>query len=272
MDKAQHDYEVVFINVGQGDASIIRQLPNMHAVLIDAAVGKTVLSILRETDKLQAIFVTHWDKDHIGGMPAVINWLSNQNQKEVKVFINLQYASTDIARKFRRTLDEAHEERTIVFKSACNDLREQVEIIDGKFSILWPPYAIVITHPDNRNLGSLILRFKAGAFSLLLGGDAGGHVWPRVDQTALKTDVFKYPHHGGELFTGENSWSADELISKVNPDWIIVSVGANNPHGHPSEEFIDAQSRHPNIQVLYTSEGNINLQIKSSTGHIRMRQ
>ncbi len=137
--------------------------------------------------------------------------------------------------------------------------------------ILWPPYRKVIRYPGNRNFGSLILRFDVGEFNLLLGSDAGGYVWPLVDQTVLKADVFRYPHHGGELFTGKNSWSADDLISKVNPDWIVVSVGVNNPHGHPSEEFINAQSRHPNIQVLYTTEGNINLQIKSSTGHIRMR-
>ena len=139
-------------------------------------------------------------------------------------------------------------------------------------SILWPPYSIVVTHPDNRNLGSLILRVEVGIFSLLLGGDAKGDVWPRVDETALKADVLRYPHHGGKLFISKKSWSADDLISKVNPDWIVVSVGANNPHGHPSKEFIDALSRHSNIQVRYTTDGNINFQIESSAGNIRVEK
>lgn len=272
MDKAQHDYEVIFIDVGQGDATIIHKLPNMHAVLIDAAVGNTVLSILRETDKLQAIFVTHWDKDHIGGMPAVINWLSNQNQKEVKVFINLQDTSTKIAKTFGRTLDEAWENGTIKLKPVCNDSRDPIAVINGKFLILWPPYAKVIRYPDDRNFGSLILRFEVGVFSLLFGGDAKGDVWPRVDQTALKADVFRYPHHGGELFTGKNSWSADELITKVNPAWIVVSVGANNPHGHPSKEFNEAKLKNHHRRFLSTIEGNVNLQIESFTGNIRIRE
>jgi len=272
MGKIQYDYEIIFIDVGQGDATLIHQLSNMHSVLVDAGIANPVLTALKQSPQLKAIFVTHWDKDHIGGMPAVINWLSNQYREGTDVFINLQDTSTNIAKNFRRTLDEAYNDGTIIIKPACNDSKDPIEIINGKFLMLWPPHAIVITHPDNRNFGSLILLFEVGAFGLLLGGDAGGDVWPQVDQTVLKADVFRYPHHGGELFTGKNSWSADDLISKVNPDWIVVSVGVNNPHGHPSEEFIDAQSRHPNIQVLYTTKGNINFQIKSVAGNIRVRK
>ncbi len=272
MGKIQYDYEVIFIDVDQGDATLINWLSNMHSVLIDAGIPNSVLAILKQSAQLEAIFITHWDKDHIGGIPAVIRWLSNQYRKGVDVFINLQDTSTNPAKRFRRTLDEAYKDGTIIIKPACNDSKDPFEIINGSFWMLWPPHAIVITHPDNRNFGSLILRFEVGDFSLLLGGDAGGNVWPLVDQTVLKADVFRYPHHGGELFTGKNSWSADDLMSKVNPDWIVVSVGVNNPLGHPSEEFIDAQSRHPNIQVLYTTEGNINFQIKSAAGNIRVRQ
>jgi len=72
------------------------------------------------------------------------------------------------------------------------------------------------------------------------------------------------------LYKNTDDWSADELISKVDPDWIVVSVGKKKQHGHPSDEFIAAQSGHPNMQFLTTTEGNINLQIESSAGNIRM--
>lgn len=90
----------------------------------------------------------------------------------------------------------------------------------------------------------------------------------KLDKTALKADIFRYPHHGGELYENEGDWSADELISKVNPDWVVVSVGKNNPHGHPSEEFRQAKSRYPTIQFLNTTKGNIRLQMESSTVNI----
>jgi len=270
MDKGKHDYEVIFVDVGQGDATIIHKLSNMHSVLIDAGTAVPVLSRLKQSAELEGIFITHWDRDHIGGMPAVIKWLIDQSYKSIDFFINLQSASTAIERHFRRTLHLALEEGVIQVKPACKDLINSVNLINGRISILWPPYGKVITHPDKRNYGSIILNFKVGKFRLLLGGDAKGDVWPNIDSDELKADVLKYPHHGGALRSGDNCWSADELITKVNPDWIVVSVGADNPHGHPSKEFIDAQSKHPEIQFWDTTEGDITLQVESQTGHIKM--
>lgn len=266
----EHDYEVIFVDVGQGDATLIRQLSNMNSVLIDAGAANPVLSVLKRSAELEGIFITHWDKDHIGGMPAVISWLSNQYQKAVNVYINLQYGTTKIVKNLRRTLDEAYNNGTVSIKSACNDSKSPIDIINGKFFILWPPYVKVITRPDDRNFGSVILRFEVGEFALLLGGDAKGDVWPRIDQTALKADIFRYPHHGGKLYKNKDDWSADKLISKVNPDWVVVSVSKNSPHRHPSEEFRQAKSKYPTIQFLDTIKGNIRLQIESSTGNIRM--
>jgi len=270
MNKVEHDYEVIFVDVGQGDATIIHKLTNMHSVLVDAGVANPVLSVLKRGAELEGIFITHWDKDHIGGMPAVISWLSNQFEKAVNIYINLQYGTTKIVKNLRRTLDEAYNNGTVSIKSACSDSKNPIDIINGKFFILWPPYAKVITRPDNRNSGSVILRFEVGKFRLLLGGDAKGDVWSQINQSTLKANVLRYPHHGGKLYKNKDDWSADELISKVEPGWIVVSVGKKKQHGHPSDEFIDARSRHPNIQFLYTTDGNINLQLESSAGNIRM--
>ncbi len=268
MNKVQHDYEAIFIDVGQGDATIIHKLSNKHSVLVDAGIPNPVLSVLKQSAELEAIFITHWDKDHIGGMPAVIDWIKDQRQKAVEVFVNLQYATTDIAKRLGRTLDEAWGNGTIKLKPVYNDSRDPIEIINGKFLILWPPYAKVIRYPVDRNFSSLIFRFEVGKFSLLLGGDAKGDVWPQLDRTALKADILRYPHHGGKLYKNKDDWSADELISKVNPDWVVVSVGKNNPHGHPSKEFNQVKSRYPAIQFLDTTKDNIRLQIESSTGNI----
>lgn len=270
MNKVEHDYEVIFVDVGQGDATLIRQLSNMNSVLIDAGVANPVLSILKRSAELEGIFITHWDKDHIGGMPAVISWLSNQYPKAVNIYINLQNGTTKIVKNLRRTLDEAYNNGTVSIKLACNDSKSPIDIIKGKFFILWPPYAKVITRPDDRNFGSVILRFEVGKFSLLMGGDAKGDVWRRIDQADLKAIVLRYPHHGGKLYRKKNDWSADNLISNVEPDWIVVSVGKKQQFGHPSKEFMDAKAKHPEIKFFSTAEGNINLQIESSAGNIRM--
>jgi len=270
MSKAEHDYEVIFVDVGQGDATLIRQLSSMNSVLIDAGVANPVLSVLKRGAELEGIFITHWDKDHIGGMSAVISALSNQNQKAVEIYVNRQAQSTDISKRLSKTLDEARESGTIILKMAYKEFPGQVQLIGGIFFIFWPLHETALLHPDDRNFDSLILHFEVGKFSLLLGGDAKGDVWPQIDQSSLKADVLRYPHHGGKLFKNKDNWCADELISKVNPGWVIVSVGKKKQHGHPSEEFTSAKSKHPNIQFLSTAKGNINLQIESSAGNIRM--
>ena len=75
MVDVQYDYEAIFIDVGQGDATVINQLSQMHSVLIDAGASTPVLSVLKQTNRLEAIFITHWHADHIRGMPSVIKWL-----------------------------------------------------------------------------------------------------------------------------------------------------------------------------------------------------
>jgi len=254
--------------VGQGDATVINQLSNMHSVLIDAAVGNPVISVLKDSGELQAIFITHWHKDHIGGMSSVINWLEKQQQTIVNVYINPQHSSTIIAKNLRRTLDEKYNDGIIDLKPAYNNEKDSIEIANGKFLILWPRWKEIITKPDKLNLGSLIILFKVGAVTLLFGGDAGGDVWPQVAPTAIEADIFKYPHHAGALHKNENDWAADQLISKVKSDWIIFSVGKKKQHGHPSKEFFTAQAKHPNIHFLSTNKGNIHLQIESAAGKI----
>lgn len=268
MSEIHYDYEAIFIDVGQGDATVINQLSNMHSVLIDAAVGNPVISVLKDSGELQAIFITHWHKDHIGGMSSVINWLEKQQQTTVNVYINPQHSSTIIAKNLRRTLEEKYNDGIIDLKPAYDNEKDSIEIVNDKFLILWPRWKEIITKPDKLNLGSLIILFKVGAVTLLLGGDAGGDVWPQVDPTAIEADIFKYPHHAGALHKNENDWTADQLISKVKPGWILSSVSKKKQHGHPSEEFIAIKSRYPKIQFLDTTKGNINLRIESATRKI----
>ena len=268
MGKIQYDYESVFIDVGQGDATIIHKLSNMHSVLVDAGIPNPVLSVLKQSAELEAIFITHWDKDHIGGMPTVINWIKDRHQKAVKVFVNRQFPSSTISKRLRKTLHEALGNGTIILSMAYKKFPKQIKLIGGTFFILWPLHETGLLYPNDSNLDSVILRFEVGESSLLLGSDAEGNVWPQLDGTALKADILRYPHHGGELYKNKDDWSADELISKVNPDWVVVSVGKNNSYGHPSEEFKQAKSRYPTIQFLDTTKGNIRLQIESTTVNI----
>jgi beta-lactamase superfamily II metal-dependent hydrolase len=269
MDKDKADYKVIFVDVGQGDSTIIYKLSNMHSVLIDAGSASPVLSQLKETSELEGIFITHCHNDHIAGIPAVVGWLQGNNKKDVGVYVNRQVQSSKISKRLAITFDEARENNTIILYPAYKEFPQRMALIGGCFFILWPTHENAIRHPDDKNLDSLVLRFEVEKFRLLIGGDAEGDVWSHISSDDLKADVFRYPHHGAELTaTGKDSL-ADEIINKINPAWIVVSVCTDNPHGHPSRQFINAQSNHPEILFLDTTEGNIILQIESNTAYIK---
>lgn len=263
----EYDYEISFLAVGHGDATLICQTAKKHAVLIDAATAAPVLAALSNIKGLKAIFITHWDEDHIGGMPAVISFLKSQNNKDVAIYINRQYSDTEIANRFSRTLDEGFEDGIIKIEMAYTDNPGRVKLIGGIFVILWPYHYVGIINPKDKNLDSLILRFEIEAMSVLLGGDAKGVVWPQIENKKLRSKVLRFPHHGGRLSTSKESWSSDKLISEVDPEYIVLSLRNKSPH-HPSQEFLAAMKNHTTRKFLFTSEGTIILQAESKSGAI----
>jgi competence protein ComEC len=267
----RYDYEISFLAVGHGDATLICQTAKKHAVLIDAAIAAPVLSAISTISELKAIFITHWDEDHFGGMPAVIKLLTSQNKRDVTVYINRQFSKTKIAQRFRRTLDEGREEGTITIPPAFADNSGHVKTIGGIFFILWPYNYVGIINPEDRNLDSLILRFEVEAISVLIGGDAKGVVWPRLDNKGLRSKVFRFPHHGGRLSTSKKSWSANKLISEVDPEYVVLS-SREKSRQHPSQEFFEAMKNHTTRKFLFTSEGTIILQAESKTGAICIKE
>jgi competence protein ComEC len=275
MPEVKNDYKIIFFDVGQEDATLIQKIPENNAVLIDAKDAGPVCDYLRNKGNLEAIFITHWDSDHINGIPNILTWLSdNHNQQNIaSVFINPPPpVDTKIAKRLKLKLHEAYEENIIQFGSVFNEGKsiKTIEQIGGIFYIIWPDYKQIIVHHD-KNVGSLILRFEVGLCNLLLGGDVDGSVWPgieKIDRKLLKADILKYPHHGGKLKKNENDWSGTDLIENVKPEWVVVSVGKNNQYNHPSNEFESAKQKFPEIKFLSTQDGTIDMQLESSKGKI----
>ena len=114
---------------------------------------------------------------------------------------------------------------------------------------------------DDDNNGSLVLRIDHGSKSFLFMADAEKEAENAMIKAGsnVKADVLKVGHHGSK------SSSTDKFLQAVNPSIAVISVGANNKYGHPSDRVLQSlQSL--GVNILRTDElGNIVLKSDGST-------
>ena len=202
------------LDVGQGDA-ILLEPRNSAAVLVDTGPpGGGAAERLAELgiDRLGAVVITHDQRDHAGGLAEVMAEI------EVERLVFAEGATPGHCRY-----------------AACppgRGLTTGDSFRTGRLRIeaLWPGAGPPGGH-DDPNVRSLVLRARLGAFDALLTGDAEAEAAP-VAPPAV--DLLKVAHHG----------SADGglpgLLERTSPQLAVISVGADNPYGHPAPDTLEA--------------------------------
>lgn len=232
---------VSFLDVGQGDAIFI-QSPSGVQALIDGGPDNRVLEEIHKIMPLfdrsiDVVVATHPDSDHISGLIDVFDrffvgaFLESgaQNENGVQDILNKKIAEKKIKTRTVR-------------RGEVYDLGAGAAL-----SILYP-YDDV--SKSESNSGSIIARLTYGDHTFLLTGDApmeselalvGG------DQDALQSTVLKLGHHGSDTS------SSATFLSKVRPEYVIVSAGKDNKYNHPSQEVI-ARVKKFESKILQTKD------------------
>ena len=80
------------------------------------------------------------------------------------------------------------------------------------------------------NDDSLVMRITDGQFNFMLPGDAEQKVEKALVEGGkpLHAEFLKVPHHGSKTS------STEEFLEAVSPQVAVISVGENNPFGHPA--------------------------------------
>ena len=93
----------------------------------------------------------------------------------------------------------------------------------------------VVDYGDDPNEGSLVARVRYGETSFLFTGDMGFEA--EDDMLAAGVDVsatvLKVAHHGSA------GSSSTEFLQAVHPQYAVISVGADNDYGHPTEAALN---------------------------------
>ncbi len=238
--------ELHVLDVGQGDAILLRTNRG-HWILLDAGpawrggdAGRTTVLpyILRRGGSLEAFVLSHPHTDHVGGAASVLNAMRPHAYWDAAFAggSDAYIASLAAARKQGIEWHRVHPGDSIR--------------IDGvSVSFLAPDSAWTVGLKDP-NLASTIAVVRYGMVRFLLVGDAerAEEDWLLAQhRDELRAQVLKVGHHGS------STSSSDAFLDAVHPDVAVISVGAGNMYGHPSNDVLRALSR-VGAEVLRTDE------------------
>lgn len=238
---------VVFCDVGQGDSVYIRV--ESVDILIDAGPSKEILNCLGNNmpfwDKeIEIAILSHPQKDHFGGYLYVI--------PRYKIDYFLMPAVEGEANSFKKLEELLEKENVeIIFPTA----EDKIKIKSVNLLFFWPTKEFINSLPKkDLNEYSLVFKIEFKKTSILFTGDISKNVQDRLSQWAknnsehiFKTDIIKIPHHGSIKNLSQ------EFIKLANPSLALISVGKNNPYGHPSKETLNFLKA-LNIQIWRTDE------------------
>jgi competence protein ComEC len=232
---------ITVLDVGQGDSVLIE--PSGHEpLLIDAGPASADVAgelERRGIDRLAALAITHPQADHDGGAAAVLERL----RPDRLLFARATPAVLGTARAVGTTP---------VRLAAGTELR----VGPLRLDVLWPPAERIVAGPAGRpadpNLLSLVILARRRGFRALLSGDAEAEAAP-IEPGRI--DVLKLAHHGSaDLGLGR-------LLERSEPELAVISVGAENPYGHPAPETL-ATLVAQGVEVARTDEdGDVSIEV-----------
>ncbi|MDD3927325.1 MAG: DNA internalization-related competence protein ComEC/Rec2 [bacterium] len=225
-DRLDSRLKVTFLDVGQGDAALIR-LPDGETVLIDG--GQAPLATrLRNMGigRLRAVILTHPHYDHLGGLLSVVS--------QIKVDQVLDGCQPHGSSAYERFLTEIKKRRIPFKRAECGLTMSGGGAV---ITVLAPGKSLLKGTGSDLNNNSVVCRLDYGKASFLFTGDIEQAGEEALSRCRLDARVLKVPHHGSRMSCSTS------LLETVRPMVAVISVGRDNDYGHPSGQTLQRLQR-----------------------------
>ena len=214
-----------FIDVGQGDAILIQR--GAVAVLVDGGPNETQVADYlqsRGIDDIDLLVATHPHADHIGGLADVLERFDVH-----EIWVNGDTTDSQTYANFAAAV-AAERSAGASYREVARWDSTQLGGMD--ILVLHPPYDLT----GDPNEDSVVVKITCGTVDVLLTGDATSDSEASMlgdALTQLDSEALKVGHHGS------STSSSTAFLAAVTPDVAIISVGAGNTYGHPTQEALD---------------------------------
>lgn len=239
-DDPEGTLEVHFLDVGHGDSTLI--ICGEHAMMIDCGddtQGMMLQKYLTDHDvsKLDYLILTHPDKDHIGGAPAVLTEFSAE-----QVFQSAFRKGSETEEMLQQTLKQHG------INAVTPIVGAEYQLGEAWFTILAPNG---IYEESNDSSIALLLHFGENTF--LFTGDAEKEAEEDMVENSeksglsLRADVYQAGHHG------DKSSSKKKFLRAVSPEYAVISCDYRGEKGHPDAEVLE-RMKEADVKVFRTDE------------------
>jgi len=256
--------EVTFFDVGQGEAIFI-ETPSRNQILIDGGPSYLILEKLAESlpfwDRtIDLIVLTHPEHDHLAGLIEVLKRYKVENI----LWTGIVRDTSEYNEWVKLIKNEGAK---IKIAQAGQRINLSTYEVDRYMEVLYPFEKLEGKSFKDSNNTSIVAKLIFGENSFLFTGDAYKSVEKKLvdEETDLASDVLKVGHHGSKTSNSE------EFIGKVSPEIAVISVGEDNPYGHPHQETLDTLEKY-GIKILRTDKnGDIQILCDSQSLKLKLR-
>ena len=217
----EYPFQIHFIDVGQADASLI--LCGEHTLLIDGGNVEDSSLIYSYLNKLgisylDAVICTHAHEDHVGGLAGALN-----KADAGAVYAPVTSYDSEAFENFKSATENQG------LEISAPPVGDSIAIGDAVVEFLGP-----IREYSDTNNSSIVVRIIYEDTSFLFTGDAEYESELDILESGctLKSTVLKVAHHGSDSSTSY-VW-----LREIMPQYAVISVGAGNSYGHPSETVL----------------------------------
>ncbi|HLD28029.1 MAG TPA: MBL fold metallo-hydrolase [Patescibacteria group bacterium] len=242
--------EVYFLDVGQGDSTLIRT-PASDDILIDGGPDNTVIKKLGEYMPfydwdIELMILTHPHSDHLVGLIEVL-----ERYEVDKILMTGVLHTTDDYLTFLDIIKDKQIPVEII------DSQRQLTLGDLTINILYSDQSFYQQSVENLNNTSIVTKLVYGNTSILMMGDYEDEEKMVEANVDVSADILKVGHHGS------NNGNNVSFLEAVSPKYAVILVGADNFYGHPhyrtirNLEKLDAQiyRTDQDSDVIFYSDG-----------------